>query len=222
MLLTVYDFDWVAAEKELATAAALQPPNCYYYITAANLANSVGHWDEARRLIRQALVLDPLDASARFEPAWGPAFHTAAWDELDDSIRSTLEVDPNFATLHLIYGQSLLLRHRIDEAKAEFQKEPPGTGQLEGLAEAAFAAGDKAASDRYLKDAIALHGKLGSYWIAEAYAYRGERDHAIDWLNQAIDRHDSQLVMLKDDPMLSGIQDDPRFKEFLQKMKLSE
>ncbi len=222
LLHIVYDFDWTSAEKELATAASLQPATCYYYNTAAYLATSVGHWDEARRLIRQARVLDPLDASSRFELAWGPAFHTAGYDELDESIRSTLELDPNFATLHLIYGQSLLLRHRIDEAKAEFQKEPPETGRLEGLAEAAFAAGDRAASDRYLKDAIAFHGKLGSYWVAEAYAYRGERDQALDWLNQAYDRHDSQLVMLKDDPMLSGMRDDPRFKSFLRKMNLPE
>ena len=97
-----------------------------------------------------------------------------------------------------------------------------GTGRLEGLAEAAFTAGDKAASDRYLKDTIALHGQRGPYWIAEAYEYRGERDQAIDWLNQAYDRHDSQLVMLKDDPMLSGMRDDPRFKEFLRKINFSE
>jgi hypothetical protein len=63
-----------------------------------------------------------------------------------------------------------------------------------------------------------LHGQRGPYWIAEAYEYRGERDQAIDWLNQAYDRHDSQLVMLKDDPMLSGMRDDPQFKEFLRKM----
>ena len=58
--------------------------------------------------------------------------------------------------------------------------------------------------------------------IAQVYAFRGERDKALEWLNRAYAQHDEQLCITKGDPMLQALNSDPRYKAFLRKMNLPE
>jgi hypothetical protein len=85
-----------------------------------------------------------------------------------------------------------------------------------------FAAGHKADSDARLADAILRNGSSWPSEIARVYAFRGEKDHAFEWLNRAYDMHDEDLYFIKGDPLLKNLEGDPRFKAFPRKMNLSE
>jgi len=52
------------------------------------------------------------------------------------------------------------------------------------------------------------------------YAFRGENDHAFEWLERAYAQHDSGLAEIKADPLLKNLQRDPRYAAFLKKMRL--
>ena len=54
------------------------------------------------------------------------------------------------------------------------------------------------------------------------YAWRGEKDHAFEWLDRAYDQHDSGMVRLRYDPTLASLHDDPRFAALVKKMGFAE
>lgn len=56
--------------------------------------------------------------------------------------------------------------------------------------------------------------------IAEAYAFRGEAARAFQWLERAYLARDSGLSLIKDDPLLKNLDNDPRYAAFLKKMGL--
>jgi adenylate cyclase len=71
-----------------------------------------------------------------------------------------------------------------------------------------------------LKELIAGHGNDGAYQIAEVYAYRGETDKALEWLNRAYQQHDAGLTGLKSDGLFKSLHQNPRYIQLLGKMQL--
>jgi len=67
---------------------------------------------------------------------------------------------------------------------------------------------------------IAKYGHAAAYQIATVYAWRGEKQATFDWLERARVQRDAGLTMVKVDPLLRSVRDDPRYAEFLRKMKL--
>ena len=51
--------------------------------------------------------------------------------------------------------------------------------------------GQKEASDAALKEFIEKYAGIAAYQVAEAYAYRGEKEKAFDWLDRAYRQRDS-------------------------------
>ena len=54
------------------------------------------------------------------------------------------------------------------------------------------------------------------------YAWRGENDEAFEWLEMALEQHDSDLSYILMNNALFRLKDDPRFPIFLEKMGLRE
>jgi hypothetical protein len=49
-------------------------------------------------------------------------------------------------------------------------------------------------------------------------AWRGEKDPAFEWLDKAVEYHDTGLVEIPVEPMFANIQNDPRYLPFLRKL----
>ena len=58
--------------------------------------------------------------------------------------------------------------------------------------------------------------------VAEAYAFRGQPDEAMHWLERAYAQKDLGLFIVKGDPLLKNLVGDARYKAFLRKMNLPE
>jgi hypothetical protein len=54
------------------------------------------------------------------------------------------------------------------------------------------------------------------------YAFRGQSDEAMHWLERAYDQKDAYLCYLKPELSQKSLAADRRFKAFLQKMNLPE
>jgi tetratricopeptide (TPR) repeat protein len=102
------------------------------------------------------------------------------------------------------------------------QQETIDDGQYEGLALVYHAMRRKPESDAALKRAIEHHSEYWPSGIARAYAFRGELDHAMEWLERAYVVRDLDLCFIKSDPLLKNLEGDPRYKAFLRKMNLPE
>jgi hypothetical protein len=69
---------------------------------------------------------------------------------------------------------------------------------------------------------LRLEARDYPFSVAEVYAYRGEADTALQWLDRAYAQRDPSLYLIKGDPLLKNLESDPRFKAFLRKMNLPE
>jgi adenylate cyclase len=217
-----YDWDWNAADRELQQAYTLGPRETKRVQTATQLAAARGHWDDARHLGIEAIELDPLSPNAYMILGWNVYLHTNQLIDAEQSFRRGLQISPKFGSGQYLLGEALLLEKRHDEALAEFRKETLEDGQLEGSAMALYALGRKTDSDAKLADAIRLNGLSWPSEIARVYAFRGEKDRALEWLDRAYELRDEDLYVIKDDPLFINLEGDSRFKAFLQRMNLTE
>ena len=59
-----------------------------------------------------------------------------------------------------------------------------------------------------------------AYQIADIHAWRGEKDLAFQWLQTAYDQDDGGIAMMKFDPFLVSLHNDPRFAAMIKKVGL--
>jgi hypothetical protein len=83
------------------------------------------------------------------------------------------------------------------------------------------ALGKKKEADEVLATFIEKFQNEWNYLLAELYAFRGEKDKALMWLETAYQNKDGWLVFLKGDPLMKNLKTDNRYKAFLNKMNLS-
>jgi hypothetical protein len=117
-------------------------------------------------------------------------------------------------------GEILLAGGRREAALTEMVAETPDGGRYPGLACVYFALGRRAESDRALAQAVREFGNLWPYGIAEAHAFRGDPDRAVEWLAKAYDARDPDLMFVKDDPLLVSLHGDPCYRALLRRMNL--
>ena len=117
-------------------------------------------------------------------------------------------------------GQILLARGRPQEALVEIQQETNDWFKSTGEAFAYHSLGRQQASEAALRELIARYGGGAAYEVAGVYAYRGEVDKALEWLDRAYQQHDSGLTYLKSDGLVLGPAPEPAYIELLKKMAL--
>ncbi len=57
-------------------------------------------------------------------------------------------------------------------------------------------------------------------FIAGSFASAGDRDAAFQWLQKAIDEPDNYVLYLRIDPSFDKLHSDPRYQQFLERLKL--
>jgi adenylate cyclase len=219
---TAYDWDWTGADRELHQASALGPDDFNAAQTAAWLAAARGQWNEAQQFAVQAIALDPLNPDLHATLGYVVYLRSGRLAEAERSIRRALQINPGDAFGHYFLGEVLMLQGHHGGALAEFGKETPDDGQTVGYAMVHFATKRKAESDAQLAEAIRESATDWPLGIATVYAFRGEKDHAFEWLDRAYEARDEDLFMIKGNPLLKNLEGDPRYKAFLRKMNLPE
>jgi hypothetical protein len=80
--------------------------------------------------------------------------------------------------------------------------------------------GRRGEAQRALERLVAQRAYDDAYQIAQVYAWRGDGDHAMEWLERSLRQHDGGLTWLTHDPFMAPLRGDPRFRAFLQRLKL--
>ena len=216
-----YDWDWAGADQELKQVATIAPGNGYVLQSEALLSWTLGRWDDAVKQIKGALAQDPINAEtlqylSSILPSRGHLL------EAEAAMRRALEIRPTFAYGHFNVGLILLQRGDPEAALLEMQQETVDDGKQEGLAVVYYALGRRADSDAALAGLLRDRADENSLDIAEVYAFRGQSDEAMHWLERAYAQKAPYLWEIKPDPLLKNIEADPRYKAFLRKMNLPE
>ena len=216
-----YDWDWAGAERELQQAATLAPGNAEVLKGEAELSATLGRWDDALRQIKSAIAQDPLE-TANNQVLMLIQLYRGHLPEAEAAARRVLDVRPNSTAGHSLLGYVLLERNDRDAALAEMQQETTDDWKLWGLSLVYHALGRKTESDAALALLIKEYAANDAGNIAEVYAFRGQSDEAMHWLERAYVQKDPVMAGIKGDTLLKNLQGDPRYKAFLRKMNLPE
>jgi TolB-like protein/DNA-binding winged helix-turn-helix (wHTH) protein len=212
------DFDWAGAYASRQRAVELEPGNVDALVTAASSAAVLDRSDEALRLSRRAVGLDPLNPGS-----WQALGEIELWvGQLDQAAADTkkaLELSPDVWPGPIVLSKIYVMLGRPRDAlpQIELIRYEPERAYLHAIAYHAL--GREKESDTALSELIAKYPR-NTYTIADVYAYRNQYDEAFQWLERAYARHDSGLAQTKVDPLLKNLHKDPRFAAFLKKLNL--
>ena len=217
----VRDWDWDQAQREIDLAFKLAPPDGRALITAARLAAVKADFEHAAVLLQQALALDPLDP-VTYGDLGDVNLRSGRYGDAETSFRRCLQIAPRFVGGHYWLAIALLMQGRLQDALSESERETPRDGRFLGGAAVLYAMHRVAESDAALKQALEVNRVGWPSALARVYAYRGELDQAMDWLERAYQARDVDLYLINHDPQLRNLESDPRYKAFLRKMNLPE
>ena len=131
------------------------------------------------------------------------------------------ELNPAIPWAHAGLGLADLLEGKFEEAVAAAEGDAGAWTKLLIVSCARWAQKKIPKSDAALAELKKL-GDTAAYQVAEAYAYRGEKDQAFEWMERARQQLDPGLADLRKDPLLRNIQTDARWNEFLHKIGLAD
>jgi TolB-like protein/class 3 adenylate cyclase/Tfp pilus assembly protein PilF len=219
-VLAEHDWNWTAADAAFRRALELAPGDAHALRSAAVLARILGQLEKARELAGKAIVLDPL--SARTHRQAGMIYFMG--DRLDDAATAfqlALDLSPKAGLAHAFLAVTRMLQGRADEALALAAAESHEVFRNVAFAMIHHALGHPTESDAALKALIEGFGWTAAYQVAEIYAYRNEIDKAFEWLERAYEQRDPGATFSATDRFLRPLHGDPRWKAFLQRMKLA-
>jgi TolB-like protein/Tfp pilus assembly protein PilF len=215
------NWDWAAAETELQRAVAVDPTNPDALRSAGNLSSALGRWDDAERQFRAALARDPLNTFTI--GALGDVYYkTGRYAEAEAMGRKVLELAPGISWFRQATGAALLQQGKAEAALAMVQQDVDESSRLVYLPIMLQANGRKAEADEALQALIARWGDRQAFYVAMNYAYRGDHDLALQWLERAYQQKDPYFKNIVGEPLFKNLADDPRYEAFLRKLKLPE
>ena len=183
-----------------------------------------GRLDEALDAAERAAQLDPLGLIIKVVVAMANYF-AGNYQRCVDVCNQTLDMDPDFTPALLWLGLAHLQLGEHDRAIEVFTKEhelaPARPTTLAFLGVAHAWRGDRGEAEKIRQTLQATDGGYVSpYDRGLIELHLGNKDGALDALEEAYDERAVWLAWAGSDPMLDPLRDDPRFQALLDKMGL--
>jgi TolB-like protein/Tfp pilus assembly protein PilF len=214
------DHQWSLASATLARGRAVDPENSNLMFMTAQLAATTKAPDEAVALYEKALERDPLNLLIRKYRARALYFGRH-FDAAEASLRQVIEQNPSFPGAHYELGRVLLAKGDAPAALATFEAEPSAAWRSFGLPLAYFAARRTDDANKALAELV--RDSAGSEMqVAETYGYFGDANAAFKWLDAAVTQKDPGILWLRFNPLLGGIEKDPRYRALLRRLGLPD
>lgn len=220
-LRTTWLWDWSRAQVDIEKALSLGPRTRTVLGRYARLLAVLGRLPQAISIQKEAADLDPLSSGAWDNLGFYYA-STGDYASAETSLGRALEVEPTSVIAYSYLGTVRLLEGKSEEALELFQKIDQEGFRLAGVAMAEHSLGRQQESQQALEKLIEKHSQEQAYQIAEAYAWRNEKDRAFEWLERAYQQRDGGLSFIKIAPTLTSLHGDPRYRALLQKLQLPE
>jgi TolB-like protein/tetratricopeptide (TPR) repeat protein len=223
--LSFYYWDFDAAAQHFRRAIELNPSHADAHRLYAEYLRYQGHFDEALVEARQAEELDPLSPAPHIEQ--GITLYLARrYDEATARFRRLLEVNPRFSYAYFFQALVHVQKQEYETALAALDKVRAGQRRhdVETLRSYIHGVTGRSAEARKglekLKDLSPQpHGS--SWHLAMVHLALGERDRALDLLEQAFRDRAWEIRLLPIEPLFDSLRTDPRFAALVSKVRLS-
>jgi len=214
-------FDWKGGEASFREAIEMNPNNAEAHSAYSHLLNILGRPDEAMKQIEIAVELDPLNA--KIKAFYGiDLLFVRKYDEAVKAFREALEINPTQGVAEINICNALFLAGRYEEGLEMLRLRWKGNEEYirvldEGYAEAGFRGAMKKLADLRAENTKVTH--LNQTGPAQYYAFAGDVENAVYWMEMAYEERDPNLPYLLI-PVYDGLRDNPRFREIAGKMGL--
>ena len=219
------EWDYAGAERELKIALSLNPSYSHAHREYAAILLDEGRVDEALRELRLAVELDPQSTSnlGMF------ASHLAQLRRVDEAL-SVVErlgrLAPDSEVYHVglawcYYGQSDFVR-AMQECDRAAELDPETWKSRIPQAWIYALTGERETARQLLDAAKRMDRRYAKCWdLAVGFAFLGDLDEAFRLLFEGAKNHDMALQMIRIDPALGTLRQDPRFPELLKALNLA-
>jgi TolB-like protein/DNA-binding winged helix-turn-helix (wHTH) protein/Tfp pilus assembly protein PilF len=221
----LYDWDFVASEKEFKRALDLDPDYTAAHHWYSHCLLPLGRTEESLAESRRALELEPLSLVVNTHLGWH-YFYARQYDKAIEQYRRTLELDPAFPQTQRYAAWALLQKGRHEEAIADLRAASSALGpdpEVEAeLGHALAVAGRRAEARAVLEGLRQLSSSryVSPYSVALVHAGLADRDQALAWLDKAYDDRSDYMVYLGLEPMLDSLRSAPRFDALVRRVGL--
>jgi serine/threonine-protein kinase len=213
-------WDWTGALQDLERALTLEPNKTDALHPYALMLIILMRYDEAIRAIRTAIAADPLSWMS-----W-MMLGVVSWrvekiPEAREAFEHALEISPDSSFTRHEFGCLELEQGRTEHALAHFHKAGAAFGEA-GIAMAEYTLGHERESQAALAELESKYAVGFSYQIAQARAWRGERDAAFESLERAYAQRDAGVTRIRGESLLGSLRDDPRYDAFVRKLNFPD
>jgi eukaryotic-like serine/threonine-protein kinase len=223
-----YDWNWDSARGEYERALQLNPNNSRALARYSAFLSALGRHDDAFEKAAAAARLDPYTPGVRSAPAMA-LFYARRYDEAIKTFLNLTSVYPFALTAPDRYalGRSYVAigntREAIEQIAIALKQVAPTApaAWLADLARAHIDAGNNAEARRLLQE-LTTKSPASPAHVAFVHAALGNKDRAFAELNRAADQRTAALLWANVDPRLDALRPDPRFRELLARIGLSE
>jgi eukaryotic-like serine/threonine-protein kinase len=160
----IFDKDWASADREYKRAIELDPNDSTPHELYSGYLSEVGRQTEAMEQIQRAHELDPLSTRVNAFLCW-ESYFSHEYDQALEIARKTLELDPNYMPAFWCSGMTHSMMGDSVHAIAELQRTVALAGNTESQA-----------------------------WLGYVYAAAGQRDKALEILQQLLALSKRQYV----------------------------
>ena len=222
----LYDWDWRKAEAECRRAVELSPHDPVMRVHLADFMSIQGHHAVAIAQFRQALAMDPI--SRVFLGHFGLILYRARrYSEAIEQCQNALEVDPAYVNAMWFLALSLERVGRLPESVAVLQRAVEiSNGGLHYRALLGWAYALAGEADKAIETIDDLATQAKNRYVSPfdvGIVYLGLQDTAsvFHWLEEAYRERVFRLIELTL-PMFDGVRSDPRWKDLVARIGLSQ
>ncbi|MGO4884981.1 MAG: winged helix-turn-helix domain-containing protein [Bryobacteraceae bacterium] len=222
----LFEWDWAGAEAEYLTALVLSFNSpMVHQAYGAHLA-ALGQTEEAVRELRRSEEIDPLSAVVNVGVAWG-LYVARDFQAASEQSWKVLAMEPKFGaaqyTLGLAYAQMGLTEDAISELRNARVCAGDQPAILAALAHVHACAGNAHEAGKLLAELEGLSQRrcVSPYWLSMVYLGLGDRERAVELLEQAHAERAVCLMWLGVEPRFDSLRAEPKVRELLRLIGLS-
>jgi DNA-binding winged helix-turn-helix (wHTH) protein/TolB-like protein/tetratricopeptide (TPR) repeat protein len=213
------DREWKNADLSLKKAVESSPNNSFARYRYGAVLLRLGRFDEAQNHLEKAIESDPLSIVAYAN--LGMAYHCKKdYATAETQYRKIFEISDKISTPHWLLARTLWLAGKKDESVKEILRALAFEGNNELVSHLKTNSSPENVIKELLKEWEKRPNNTTLQYIAYFYANIGEREKAINRLEEIYDKGITSISWLKSAPEYDSLKNEPRYQALLQKMKL--
>ena len=218
---TLGSLDFTQASAAYDRALALAPGDARLLRDYGRFAVIMGRTDAGLAAAQHAVALDPLNA--RSHQRLGQAlFYARRYDDSVAALNDALALNPDEPGLYAERGLAFYLLGDFQGARATCESKSDHWASEWCLAVAYEKLGRHADAEAAVAKLTARIGDAAAYQYATIYAQWGNRARALEWLEAALRLRDTGFALLKTDPLMDPLREEPRFQAVMQELRFPD